>query len=212
MKWFTRSREGNFNLSDESRPGRPSDCNKKAILSKSSFEKCTIKYFGTSRGFWDSKVNGTLHLKKMGMVNRSDVWVPHILTEKHLLTRFTACVSLLARHKELAFLNRIVTWDEKWISYNNVVRKRSWSLPSEPCQTAEKAGFHPKKAMLCILWDELLPMNKTNSRRGIVHNSTFWRPKLKKNSNRHGVNACLSQHVAEIERLWMRYSIRLCKK
>jgi len=30
-KWFTRFREGNFNLSDESRPGRPSDCNEEAI-------------------------------------------------------------------------------------------------------------------------------------------------------------------------------------
>ena len=46
--------------------------------------------------------------------------------------------------------------------------KRIWSLPSEPCQTVEKAGLHLKKAMLCILWDcrepiynELLPMNKT---------------------------------------------------
>ena len=29
------------------------------------------------------------NLKKMGMVNRIDVWVPHILTEKHLLTRVT---------------------------------------------------------------------------------------------------------------------------
>ena len=43
-----------------------------------------------------------------------------------------------------------------------------WSLPSEPCQTVEKAGLHAKKAMLCIWWDcrgpiyyELLPMNDT---------------------------------------------------
>ena len=30
-KWFTRFPEGNFNLSDENRPARPSDCNEKAI-------------------------------------------------------------------------------------------------------------------------------------------------------------------------------------
>ena len=49
-----------------------------------------------------------------------------------------------------------------------MVRKRSWSLPSEPCQTVEKAGLHSKKAMSCIWWDfrgpiyyQLLPMNET---------------------------------------------------
>ena len=30
-KWLTRFREVNLNLSDESRPGRPSDCNEQAI-------------------------------------------------------------------------------------------------------------------------------------------------------------------------------------
>ena len=58
-------------------------------------------------------------------VHYNNVWIPHILTEKHFLTRVTACVSLLSRHKELSFLNRIVTGDEKWISYNNVVQKEA---------------------------------------------------------------------------------------
>jgi len=101
------------------------------------------------------------------MLNRYDVWVPHILTEKHLLTRVTACISLLSRHNEHSFLNRIVTWDQKWISYNNVVWERSWSLQSEPFQTVKKVTLYPKKDMLYIWWDcrgpiyyELLPMNE----------------------------------------------------
>jgi len=52
------------------------------------------------------------------MVYRYDVWVPHILTEKHLLTRVTACVSLLSRQKEPSFLNRIFTGDKKWMWYD----------------------------------------------------------------------------------------------
>jgi len=83
------------------------------------------------------------NVKKMGMINRYDVWVPHILTEKHLLTRVKMCVSFLARHKT----------HEKLISYNNVARKRSLSLPSESYQTVKKAGLHPKKTMLSIWWD-----------------------------------------------------------
>ena len=60
-KWFTRFRKRNFNLSDESRPSRPSNCN-----SRSSNEKCMTKYFRPSRGFGDSKVNGRLKFKDDG--------------------------------------------------------------------------------------------------------------------------------------------------
>ena len=49
----------------------------------------------------------------MGMVNRYNVWGPHILTEKHLLTRVTESVSLLALHKVVSFQNGIVTGDKK---------------------------------------------------------------------------------------------------
>jgi len=41
---------------------------------------------------------------------------------------------LLAQHKQLPFLNRIVTGDEKWKSYNNAALKRSWSVPGEPTE------------------------------------------------------------------------------
>ncbi|XP_011630944.1 histone-lysine N-methyltransferase SETMAR-like [Pogonomyrmex barbatus] len=45
---------------------------------------------------------------------------------------------------------RMITGDEKWIAYNNVSRKRSWSKRSEAAQTVAKAGLHPKKIMLSI--------------------------------------------------------------
>ena len=140
MKWFTRFWEGNFNLSDESRPDRPSDCYEEAIrgpLSKNA-RQSTLELTETS-GIPKVKVH--YNLKKIGIFNRYDVWVSHKLTEKHLLTRVTVCFSLLVQHKKLSYLNRIVTGDEKWIFYDNMVRKRSWSLPSEPCQTVENAGL-----------------------------------------------------------------------
>ena len=70
--------------------------------------------------------------------------------------------------KDVPFLKQIVTGHEKWILYNNVERKRSWGKRNEPPPTAPKAGLHPKKVMLCILWDwkgvlyyELLLENQT---------------------------------------------------
>ena len=83
LKWFTRFREGNFNLSDESRPGQPSDCNEETIrdpLSKNA-RQSTSK-LEEALGIPKSTIH--YDLKDMGMVNRYDVWVLHILSEKHL--------------------------------------------------------------------------------------------------------------------------------
>ena len=74
----------------------------------------------------------------------------------------------LKRNELDLFLKRIITGDEKWIVYNNVVRKRSSSKRDEPPQTTLKAKLHQKKNMLSIWWDwkgvvffELLLRNQT---------------------------------------------------
>ena len=61
-----------------------------------------------------------------------------------------------------------MTGYEKWILYNNVEWKRSWSNRNEPPPTTPKTGLHPKKMMSCICWDwkgvlyyELLLENQT---------------------------------------------------
>lgn len=62
----------------------------------------------------------------------------------------------------------MITGDEKWIVYNNVERKRSWSRRDDSPQTSSKAELHPRKVMLSVWWDwkdvvffELLPRNRT---------------------------------------------------
>ena len=96
------------------------------------------------------------------------LWVPHKLTEENLANRMSICNSLLKRHESDPFLKRIVTGDEKWIIYDNIVRKRSWGIAGEPPNVTPKAGLHPKKILLSIWWDhrgvlfyELLPQGKT---------------------------------------------------
>lgn len=64
------------------------------------------------------------------------------------------------------FLKQIITGNEKWVIYNNAVRKRSWRKQSEKPLTTPKPGLRQEKIM-CIWWDwkgvvvyyELLPKN-----------------------------------------------------
>ncbi|GFU31336.1 mariner transposase [Trichonephila clavipes] len=62
----------------------------------------------------------------------------------------------------------MVTGNEKWVTYDNIVRKRSWSKRSEAAQTVTKLEFTAKKVLLCIWGDwrgiicyELLPYSQT---------------------------------------------------
>ena len=75
---------------------------------------------------------------------------------------------LKKRNENDPFLKRLITGDEKWVVYNNIKRKRSWSRPREPARTTSKADIRQKKVLLSVWWDykgivyfELLPSNRT---------------------------------------------------
>lgn len=108
------------------------------------------------------------HLRALRYVSRLKVWLPHKFIEANLTTRISIYDSLRKRQKNNPFLKRMITDDEKWIVYNNVVRKRSWKHSKKLPQTTSKAGLHPKKIMFSVWWDykgivyyELLPSGKT---------------------------------------------------
>ena len=65
------------------------------------------------------------------------------------------CDSLLKRYETDTFLKRIRSGDEKWVVYDNVMRKRSWSKRDEPAQSTSKVDIHQKKVMLSVWWDLL---------------------------------------------------------
>ena len=61
----------------------------------------------------------------------------------------------------------MITGDEKWITYDNPTRKRSWIKKGEKAQAIAKPGLTRKK-MMCVWWDwkgivhyELLSSNQT---------------------------------------------------
>ncbi|GFT18911.1 histone-lysine N-methyltransferase SETMAR [Trichonephila clavipes] len=93
------------------------------------------------------------HLRKVGLKKKLDVWVLHQLTPKNTMDRISICDSLAKRNEIDPFLKRMVTGDAKWVTYDNIVRNRSWSKCGEAAQTAAKPGLMSIKALLCIWWD-----------------------------------------------------------
>ncbi|GFW59203.1 mariner transposase [Trichonephila clavipes] len=82
--------------------------------------------------------------------------------------RISICEVLVKRNEIDPFLKRMMTGDEKWVTYDNIVRKRSWSKRGETAQTVVKPGLTTKKVLLCIRWHwkgiiyyELLPYGQT---------------------------------------------------
>ena len=59
----------------------------------------------------------------------------------------------MKRNETDPFLKRIITGDEKWVVYDNVMRKRSWSKRDEPAQSISKSDIHQKKVTLSVWWD-----------------------------------------------------------
>ncbi|GFU71116.1 hypothetical protein TNCV_1216401 [Trichonephila clavipes] len=51
-----------------------------------------------------------------------------------MMDRISICETLAKRNEIDPFLKRMVTEDEKWVPYGNIVRKRSWSKRSEAAQ------------------------------------------------------------------------------
>ena len=108
------------------------------------------------------------HLHAIGKVSKLDQWVPHELSERNRQRRAEAAATLLSYQSTTAWLDTIVTGNEKWCCYVNVKRRRSWiDVGSQP-QRQPKSGLHSLKVMLSVWWDsegvilyELLPKNTT---------------------------------------------------
>ncbi|GFV14944.1 histone-lysine N-methyltransferase SETMAR [Trichonephila clavipes] len=108
------------------------------------------------------------HLHKVGFKKKLDVWVPHILTPKNMMNQIFICEALVKQKEIDPFLKRMMTRNEKWVTYDNIVRKRSWLKRGKAAQTVAKTGLTARKVLLCIWWDwkgviyyELLPYGQT---------------------------------------------------
>lgn len=102
-------------------------------------------------------------MKKLGK------WVPHILTDRNKVDRVRIATELLEQYRRGDLkLDDILTGDEKWILYTNVIRRGEWVNKGETPRAIARPGLHPKKIMLSVWWDsegivhwELLPDGDT---------------------------------------------------
>ncbi|GFT63303.1 histone-lysine N-methyltransferase SETMAR [Trichonephila clavipes] len=93
------------------------------------------------------------HLREVVLKRKLDVWVPHQLTPTNMMDRISICEALVKWNETDPFLKRMVTGDEKWVPYDNIVQKRSWSKRGEAVQTVAKPGLTARKVLLCIWCD-----------------------------------------------------------
>ncbi|GFU13884.1 hypothetical protein TNCV_940631 [Trichonephila clavipes] len=70
-----------------------------------------------------------------------------------MMDRISISEALAKRNEINPFFKRMVTGDEKWVTYDNIVRKRSWSKRGEAAQKVARPGLTARKVLLCIWWD-----------------------------------------------------------
>ncbi|CAD5230867.1 unnamed protein product [Bursaphelenchus okinawaensis] len=150
-RWFAKFRVDDEKLEDKPRAGRPSKLDKDALRRKIEDDPhITIRELEELLNCGKSTIGD--HLKAMGMVKKLDKWVPHNLTDLQKAKRRCASEKLLQRCKNEEFLDRIVTIDEKWISFNNTRRSTSWCKRGEAPKHVPKPELHEKKLMVTVWW------------------------------------------------------------
>lgn len=144
---FAKFRSGNFDVKDAQRSGRPVEADKGISWCKpannNTWDRIEVKFI---------KFNSLWPLERPGIILEARCMGSPCSHRGNLCRRIAVCDSLLKRHENDPFLKRIITGDEKWVVYNNVKRKRSWSKKDEPAQTIFKAD----KKRWCCLFGEIL--------------------------------------------------------
>jgi len=114
-------------LEDQKRSGRPSATNDDLLeeIIKND-PRCTTKEIAALMG--TSHMTVWRHLKKLGYVNRYDVWVPHSLTVKNRLDRMPVCDSLLKRNEEHPFTppTLFTRHSPSRLSFVSIITKPFW--------------------------------------------------------------------------------------
>ncbi|GFV36850.1 histone-lysine N-methyltransferase SETMAR [Trichonephila clavipes] len=118
--WFRRFHSGIFDVKDAPRTGRPVVENVDKITEIIEIDRHVSSPSITKELKIDHK-KVLSHLRKVGFKKKFLVWVPHQLTPKIMMDRISICEILSKRNKIDLFLKRMVTGDEKWVTYTKIL-------------------------------------------------------------------------------------------
>lgn len=152
QNWCKKFASNDFTLQDKQRSGRPKEIEDNQILEcLKQNRSITAQEIAKELNVTDTAIRK--RLKILGFTCKLDKWVPHQLSEQNKLKRVEICTRLLERNRNDPFLDRIITCDEKWVYFDNITRRKSWSLKGDPPQSIAKRGLTHHKVLLCIWWN-----------------------------------------------------------
>lgn len=208
QNWFKRFKEGDFDLDDKPRSGRPSEFDMEQL--KELIEQdprqttlCLAEHFGCSH----TTIERYLHV--LGKVYKYGVWIPHDLSPIHMKIRVDTCMELLSFHRTNDWLSNLITGDEKWVLYVNYTRKKQWLSPGDTGVPTPMPELHPKKIMISVWWNisgvihwEALPANRTINASVYCEQLTRLASKLKNKQDKiYFLHDNARPHIAKITNL-----------
>jgi len=167
IEWFKRFNEGNTDVCDKPRSGRPSEVDDEALIQMVLEEPCkSTRAMSADIGCDQSTV--VRHLQLVGATKKRFREVPHELTPEQAQSRVDVCSQLLTFPFDERFFKRVVTCDEKWIYMRNPDTRSQWLLPGQTAEPVAKRGRFEPKVLLCVWWNyqgvihyELIPGGRT---------------------------------------------------
>lgn len=152
--WVKKFENGNFEVNEKVRSGRPSyevAADIERILEENKF--ATTRFIGQEIGISHEAVRQ--NLMKMNKRYLANVWVPHVLTEAAKEKRMSVCEKLLAMYRSNNFLHRIVTVDEMWVFWENTssYTHKSWRGSGDEPATESKVRLTTRKHLATVFWD-----------------------------------------------------------
>ena len=145
--WFGRFKEGDFSVNDKYKSGPPKKCEDEELIdlvkkNPSLTQKKIAEHFGVSqRGI-------SKRMKKIGMIQKKNIWLPHDLSENNEKRRKDFS------EKQKNFMWRLVTGNEKWIFFDNPKKDKSWVFPKETSLKKPQRNIHGKKVLSSVFCDQ----------------------------------------------------------
>ena len=122
-RWFKRFSSENFDLQDEPKSERSDKLvldGLKEMVERDTRQStcCLASILGCSHTTIEGRLN------EMGYRSMLGGWVPHDLTWSQQNQQMDICTNLLSLRRTYQWLDHIITGDEKWVHYTNIIERR----------------------------------------------------------------------------------------